>query len=412
MSQSQDPSGAGTQKYPGSARWASLLARNPNLANIDPVLRQQILDVPDTEDPHDLHLGEIFWRDHQQWLHEQGYILRPRYMADWVPPWKGSDREAVDFEDGVINMFPQVLDATRLSDGEMVALKRIKRSEHPYEIELTKFFSEEPLRSHPRNHCVPLLDVLDSPHDSDEAILVLPLLRRFFTPAFETLGEALEFFRQIFEGLQFMHQSRVAHRDCMFFNIMMDPRPIYPKMYHPINLDRDRNWKGMAKYFTRTSRPVKYYLIDLGISRKYDHSDVSPKELPIIGGDKTVPEFARFDEPCDPFQTDVYYIGNVIRTEFLQKMPGLELMVPLVNDMVQDDPSKRPTMDEVVDRFAKLYKPLPWWRLRSRLRDHDESTLIRVASNVYHFFRTTTQIVTFRKAMPRPPKSPLHTFST
>jgi hypothetical protein len=35
-----------------------------------------------------LHEGEIFWRDHQPWLKECGYLLRPRYQPDWVASWK------------------------------------------------------------------------------------------------------------------------------------------------------------------------------------------------------------------------------------------------------------------------------------------------------------------------------------
>ena len=56
----------------------------------------------------------------------------------------------------------------------------------------------------------------------------MPLLRKFNTPKLETVGEAVEFFRQAFEvclslasmmcpqtqhqGLQFMHEHHVAHR--------------------------------------------------------------------------------------------------------------------------------------------------------------------------------------------------------
>lgn len=38
--------------------------------------------------------AEIWWRDHQVWLQECGYMLRPRYRPDWVPSWHkdgGSD---------------------------------------------------------------------------------------------------------------------------------------------------------------------------------------------------------------------------------------------------------------------------------------------------------------------------------
>jgi hypothetical protein len=30
---------------------------------------------------------EEFWRDHQRWLQDCGYMLRPRYMPDWQPSW-------------------------------------------------------------------------------------------------------------------------------------------------------------------------------------------------------------------------------------------------------------------------------------------------------------------------------------
>jgi len=31
--------------------------------------------------------GEVFWRDLQPWLKEQGYTLRSRYQSDWVASW-------------------------------------------------------------------------------------------------------------------------------------------------------------------------------------------------------------------------------------------------------------------------------------------------------------------------------------
>jgi hypothetical protein len=44
---------------------------------------------------------------------------------------------------------------------------------------------------------------------------------------------------------------------------------------------------------------------------------------------------------------------------------GFEFLRPLVSDMVQDDPTKRPTMDEVVSRFGTILKGLSSWKLRS-----------------------------------------------
>jgi hypothetical protein len=91
------------------------------------------------------------------------------------------------------------LDATRISDGKFVFLKIISKSVHPYEAEIGLFFSSEAMTSDPRNHCVPIYEVLQVPDDDDKLILVMPLLREFDDPRFDTVGEAVDFFRQVLE---------------------------------------------------------------------------------------------------------------------------------------------------------------------------------------------------------------------
>ena len=100
-------------------------------------------------------------------------------------------------------------------------------------------------------------------------------------------------------------------------NIMLDPTHLYPDSFHPVATNLNRNYSGDAKHFTRTQRPLKYYFIDFGLSRRYDPSDTNPMERPIWGGDKEVPEFQNSNEPRDPFATDVFYIGNAIRMDFI-----------------------------------------------------------------------------------------------
>jgi hypothetical protein len=64
----------------------------------------------------------------------------------------------------------------------------------------------------------------------------------------------------------------------------------------------------------KSERPLKYYFIDFGLSRWYDSEDKVPLEVPIRGGDKTVAEFQKgIHKPCNPFLTDIYYAGNLIR---------------------------------------------------------------------------------------------------
>jgi len=101
-------------------------------------------------------------------------------------------------------------------------------------------------------------------------MLVMPFLRVHYSPPFETVGEILEFLMQIFElaqGLHFMHEHHVAHRDCMVNNIMMDPEPMDPESYDPLRRDQKRDLSGSAKRLSRTAAPLKYYLIDFGHSR-------------------------------------------------------------------------------------------------------------------------------------------------
>lgn len=78
-------------------------------------------------------------------------------------------------------------------------LKRINDTTHPYELEVIRLLSSEPLASHPRNHSVPLYDVLDIPGEEHGHIIVMPLLRAFNDPQFQTIGESVEFIHQVFE---------------------------------------------------------------------------------------------------------------------------------------------------------------------------------------------------------------------
>lgn len=129
--------------------------------------------------------------------------------------------------------YGQIIDAVKIAGGSRVALKRIKKSSNPNEKDILHYFGTGFLASDSRNHCVPVLDTLYPPNDKNWVIIVMPLLRDYDSPRFDTVGEVVECFRQLFEvcrrhcesfltcltiwmnefqGLQFMHQHRVAHR--------------------------------------------------------------------------------------------------------------------------------------------------------------------------------------------------------
>lgn len=94
---------------------------------------------------------------------------------------------------------------------------------------------------------------------------------------------------------------------------MLDPSQMYPNGFHPVKMDQNRNFKGKATAYTRIQRPPRYILIDFGLSRQYPSRDAM--DNPLRGGDKSAPEH-RSRRPSNPFHTDIYYIGNLVRENF------------------------------------------------------------------------------------------------
>lgn len=121
------------------------------------------------------------------------------------------------------------MDAARSSDGSAIVLKRQKLTEPFNELYASRVFCTEEVARDPRNHCVRLLDIIYLEGQTvPEALLVYPALLPCDICPFETVEEAVDFFKQLFEvrcwivrssrspchpqGLDFMHEHNVAHR--------------------------------------------------------------------------------------------------------------------------------------------------------------------------------------------------------
>ncbi len=115
---------------------------------------------------------------------------------------------------------------------------------------------------------------------------------------------------------------------------MFDPTNMYPESFHPVDRGRSKDFRRKAKGYSRTRRPTRYLLIDFGLSRRYDPAAGPPLDQPLRGGDKSAPEHQDGETPCNPFPTDVYYLGNLVREDYLKvcvlnpsmkHLPDLEL---------------------------------------------------------------------------------------
>ncbi|RDB25447.1 hypothetical protein Hypma_007499 [Hypsizygus marmoreus] len=212
------------------------------------------------------------------------------------------------------------------ADGTAIALKQIEYFVHPNAATIGQLFSSEPSSSDPRN----------------------------------TVSQFSMFYVRGCGVLSSNYHGELASNLCTKITSPPGIATIqWPISYHCTNGARIPDARGRHDYSgdvkkrsSRTRTLIKYYLIDVGLSKIYKPDDALYPEPPGSGGDKTVPEFQIPDRtPCDPFPVDVYCLRNAIRENFLDGKNGMtsespkkgfEFMRKLINNMVNEDPKQRP----------------------------------------------------------------------
>ncbi|OCB91923.1 hypothetical protein A7U60_g791 [Sanghuangporus baumii] len=322
-------------------------------------------NVPDDGISYDLMPDEIVWRDRQKMLERHGYLLRPRFRPGWVPSWLNTDKDPLLCEDSLFNPVPKLIDATRIPDGKKVVIKSVQRDST--ETSIGTFLSSPDLAKDPRNHCVPILDVIRDESAPNSEFLILPLLRPFNIPPFFSVDEMLDFVKQTLEGLAFMHNVGVAHRDCSDMNIMFDGAGMYPNGFHASvwNLDE----RGVPTSPRRRSdvASVKYYFTDFGLSSHF--ADGEARVVTGVDGlDREVPELLPLNR-YDPFPVDVFILGNVLKRNFTTKFLNASFLIPLVESMTQENSMERPSAAEALAHFERLISSIPGYKRRWRLKE-------------------------------------------
>ncbi|KAK0442214.1 kinase-like domain-containing protein [Armillaria borealis] len=333
----------------------------------DPETRSSISD--------DRITPEMFWVKHQPFLASEGYMLRPRYHPNWTPSWIRKDgttrwRFRASFEDEHSLLTPRVLDAVRMKDGVKVVI-RITRTDTASLSMAKRLCSSDK----PRNHTVPILEVIPIPDDEDQRVfMVMPMLKLFHEPEFHcrpypspTLFDILiDFYLQ---GLVFMHSLNVAHGDVSPLNFLMDSAKVCPKGYHYVS---ETSYDGIHWSLPVRPRyrigPIQYYIIDFESAQEYPAGkETALTTRNLRCGIRSSPEFS-LGEPCNPFKLDVYNAGatffELCEVIFLPILTVLLTLAirdikdwmtsSLLLDMMSEDPLARPDIEDALRRLDNL----------------------------------------------------------
>ncbi|KAN0137417.1 hypothetical protein V8E53_004862 [Lactarius tabidus] len=352
---------------------------------------------PESRDIGPLFQCETWWRDRYDDIDNCGYRLRPRYHPRWASLWRGSNNGFPMEDVRPCNLRPAtMMDAIRRHDGQRVMLKKVLSEEGPHELQISRMFSSEDVVTDPRNHCVPLLKVIElSERSGFQKLMVFPFLRPFDRSRIQTFGGFASFFTQICEGIQFMHRLNVAHRNCTAENIAFSRSKAHPNG-HPSDLN-NRNFMGAVKACMKLRPPPRYYLVGFEPSVQYPSRDTVDE--PWHRGDTLAPEH-QSEGHSNPFHTDIYYLGNLVSREFVEKCNGFEFMGGLVTSMTQDDPAKRPQIEHVLQEFYQIRASLSKKKLRSAITSKNAPKVFRIILQARQSVRTVWYIVTRRPAIP------------
>lgn len=208
----------------------------------------------------------------------------------------------------------------------------------------------------------------------------------------------------------------------------MDPTDVYVGGVHPAERLRKLDLSGPVEPLPRTVANPKYSIIDFGHSKQYS-IEGSPEDVPRAGGDRTVPEFQGdgINQLYNPFPADIYMLGNMLLQYFVVvsrvfaiirfcpysphsqgdtdiNLPGTRSFAshePLFRDMIQSDPTKRPTIDAVVSRFEVVQRHVGPLKLRSRVVYRDEFIVVRPFHFMSHWTRILRHSVSNKPTLPK-----------
>ncbi|CAL1711537.1 unnamed protein product [Somion occarium] len=244
-----------------------------------------------------------------------------------------------------------VLRMARTKDGHDVAIRVIIVNNDGHEqLKILKKVAAGPSSLLSNNHTLPMLRVFEY---EDITFGIFPRTAGCMYEAYgywpkNSVGDVLDMILQALEGLAFLHDVGIAHRDADKSNFLVQ--------WHP---------ESLRTMSVTISRP-RVYLIDFEVAVEF------PSELPMEarvsvgppsggsiniadGWGRPVPPEVDSGMPYSPFKLDVWQLGYSFIT-FRSTVPAID---EVLAELVLGDPVARPGASEALCKLSKVVHSLP-----------------------------------------------------
>ncbi|TFK31819.1 hypothetical protein BDQ12DRAFT_639562 [Crucibulum laeve] len=243
-------------------------------------------------------------------------------------------------------MAPRVW-AARDTLGRDVVIRLISGRIPSDELKIFQRLNTPEVRADPRNHSIYALDYVCF---DGLTFVVMPMWGDAFSPDFHTVREIMHFTDAFLEGLDFLHEHRIAHCDLL-----------------PQNTGMNVLYVSYAAYVTGLRDPsVSHYAIfDFGWSLIYPYDTVL-EDVEVLGHCRfPIRGLPTPSGPCNPFAFDVISLGIMLQ-RWVRHIEGIVPDIgPFFDSMVDSDTTQRFTARQALLHFRNIYSRLSLSQLNS-----------------------------------------------